>query len=695
MSPRISRIPNAAGSTKTNSHWSRGNIPRLVAPFLLTGCLLLLVLAGCDSTAVQQFAGGIADDRLNGPPAGLTDNPSAEPAPAASPLGAGGEAALREIEEADLVKVVGDRIYVLHRYKGLIIVNASNPDAPTVAGRLELRGQPIEMYVVGDRAYVVLSADMYWAYARPGGGFETDIAIVPPPQPDYTGSRVASIDVSNAANPVLLSKVNLAGYAQQSRRVGNVLYVAGQNLSSLEQPDIGGNPWGMPASYYAVDRGFIASLNIADPNDLRPVAREVFRGGSVEMHVSAEAIYVASMRYDDATARGYTQVQYVDITDPAGAIDLRGAFDVPGFIRNRFFMDDFQGVFRIATEAFGFGTAEVRLFTYSLADVDQIVPLGQTQIIQNESLEAVRFDGARGYAVTFFRTDPLFVIDLSDPANPAVTGELEVPGFSTHIEPRGNRLIAVGIDDTAGRRPAVAYYDVSDPAAPTQLSRVILGPPDTFVDSEAVYEEKAFKIVDALGLIAIPFSHVEFPSGGQPIPPPWSGGSQDDDDDDDGDDDDDRPSRRPDSARPKCINAVQLIDFSDTALTQRGWFDARARVQRVGIIGSRVFAVSDASLQTINIDDRDHPAPAGEAPFLSSAEMDQFGLGCGYWGGPIWIDDGFFPTTPTIDPEALARLLSELLNNSDLCGTVSALPGALLVMGMVGARGRRWRGRKR
>src|SRR6185295_13039132 len=99
--------------------------------------------------------------------------------------------------------------------------------------------------------------------------------------------------------------------------------------------------------------------------------------------------------------------------------------------------------------------------TFDLSDLDNVTPLGQTQIMQNESLEAVRFDGPRGYAVTFFRTDPLFVLDLSDPANPIVAGNLEVPGFSTHIEPRGDRLIAVGIDDTDGQRPAVAYYDVS------------------------------------------------------------------------------------------------------------------------------------------------------------------------------------------------------------------------------------------
>ena len=92
----------------------------------------------------------------------------------------------------------------------------------------------------------------------------------------------------------------------------------------------------------------------------------------------------------------------------------------------------------------------------------------------SKSLRSVRFDGERGYAVTFQQVDPLFVLDLSDPANPLVAGELEVPGYSTHMVPLGDRLVAVGFDDTAGIRPAVALYDVADPSEPRQLERVAL-----------------------------------------------------------------------------------------------------------------------------------------------------------------------------------------------------------------------------
>jgi len=75
--------------------------------------------------------------------------------------------------------------------------------------------------------------------------------------------------------------------------------------------------------------------------------------------------------------------------------------------------------------------------------------------------------------VTFRQTDPLYAVDLSDPAAPTVTGELKVPGYSAYLHPVGDgRLIGVGQDATAQGRTTgvlVQTFDVSDPAAPTQV----------------------------------------------------------------------------------------------------------------------------------------------------------------------------------------------------------------------------------
>lgn len=587
---------------------------------------------GCD---VAQPGNSASGNELAGPDAPATALDTAAQA-------------VREIEEADIIKIVGNTVYALNRYKGLIVIDVSDPDAPAVLGTLELRGRGVEMYVAGSLVFAILSADYYIAYADGG-----DIAVASsgpiPPAPEFDGSQLAIIDVSDPAAPTSRGKINLVGYATSSRRVGDVIYVVGDDFIPYGGPQ--------PHSNGGAHEGFVASVNVADPANIVPVDRKTFSGQSLAIHVSQTTIFAAGRDHDQNNGGSFTHVQVIDISDSAGAIALRGSFDVPGFIRNRFFMDDFNGAFRIATESDGFGFQQARVFTYDLTDLDAVVALGQVDVIQGESLEAVRFDGQKGYVVTFLRVDPLFVVDLRDPAHPVVSGQLEVPGFSTHLEPRGDRLIAIGVDDTNGRRPAVAYYNVADPASPGELGRVVLGPPGSFTGSDAIYDEKAYKIVDELGLIAIPFHHVE-DNGSGPTPVPLGATEQ---------------TAAGSSTGPSCINGVQLVDFNDTALTQRGWFEHRGRVERVGVVGARAFALSQAAFQTVNIDDRDHPLKAGQAEFFDAADLPNYADDCGGYWGPI--DPGF-----DVDPWAgILQLLG------GLCGGTGILPllaiPALLIVG--------------
>lgn len=621
---------------------SAGGLIRLC----LSAAVALLLTGACDAQRLATDGTG-----------GTFSAPAGNPLPQVEADAAG--LAAREIEDADIVKVVGDRVYALNRFKGLIIIDVANPDAPSILGQFDLRGRGVEMYVVGSQVFALLSADYYFPYIEGGPiGASSSIApdVFPPPAPDFDGSQLAIIDVSNPAAPALQGKINLVGFANDSRRVGNVIYVVGRTLIPYEFDSMSGDDH--------VDEGFVASINVADPANIVPVQRETFAGAGLEMHVSESLLSVASRNYDVNSGQSMTRVQLVDITDATGVIDVRGFFNVPGAIRNRFYMDDFGGVFRIATESGGFGFRKVRVFTYDLADLDNVVALGQVEVIQGESLEAVRFDGVKGYVVTFLRVDPLFVVDLSDPTAPSVSGQLEVPGFSTHIEPRGDRLIAIGIDDTDGRRPAVAYYNVEDPTNPTQIGRVVLGPPGSFTESEAVYDEKAFKIVDELGLIAIPFTHYEY--SGDPVPLGGPNGQ----------------GIVRDYYVPQCKSGVQLVDFGDAALSQRGFFEHDGRVERVGVVGSRVFSLSQAGFQTVDITDRDKPAATGSVAFFTPDEMSRFAIGdCGYYfPGPIdpGFGNGFFPWLSLFQ---------------SMCGAMGVLPlvivSAALLSGRSYVRGRR------
>ncbi|MCZ6817123.1 MAG: beta-propeller domain-containing protein, partial [Planctomycetota bacterium] len=195
-------------------------IPNRLATRLLLTCSCLALLAGCDTLLRSNALTGAAG--LNAP--------AASPAPEVSgDSAAGAAAAVREIEEADVVKQVGDKIYILNRLKGFIIVDAADADNPKVVGSTELPGNPVEMFVVDRRAFVVLSAD-----------FGFDLILLPAgsplagaPQPEFNGSQIAIVDIADPTRPTVLGKISLAGFASQSRRVGDVLYVVGRNLPSF------------------------------------------------------------------------------------------------------------------------------------------------------------------------------------------------------------------------------------------------------------------------------------------------------------------------------------------------------------------------------------------------------------------------------------------------------------------------------
>ena len=125
--------------------------------------------------------------------------------------------------------------------------------------------------------------------------------------------------------------------------------------------------------------------------------------------------------------------------------------------------------------------------------------LGVTEIIRS-----VRFMGDVAYVVTFRQTDPLYVIDLSDPRNPRTAGELKIPGFSSYLHPVDDAtLIGIGQAATEEGRPIgtqVSLFDVSDPAAPRRIARRELDGDW----SEAESDHHAVLYWPATGLLALP-----------------------------------------------------------------------------------------------------------------------------------------------------------------------------------------------
>jgi hypothetical protein len=125
-----------------------------------------------------------------------------------------------------------------------------------------------------------------------------------------------------------------------------------------------------------------------------------------------------------------------------------------------------------------------------------------------ERLFGARFMGDRGYVITAEQIDPLFAFDLSDPAHPAVMGEVVMPGFlsylhpvdATHLLGLGQQVVGTGADRTT--QVKLTLLDVGDLLHPVELDTVLVG--EGWAWSESIWDPKAFTWLASRSLAAIP-----------------------------------------------------------------------------------------------------------------------------------------------------------------------------------------------
>ncbi|MEO7804935.1 MAG: beta-propeller domain-containing protein [Actinomycetota bacterium] len=203
-----------------------------------------------------------------------------------------------------------------------------------------------------------------------------------------------------------------------------------------------------------------------------------------------------------------TQIHKFSISQPGAAV-YRSSGEVEGTALNQFSMSEKDGYLRIATtrQQFSEGSQSESFVTVMQDKGDKLVAVGSVgNLGKGEQIYAVRFIGDAGYVVTFRQTDPLYVIDLRDPAHPAIRGELKIPGFSNYLHPVGDHLLlGIGQDgDEQGRVKGlqVSLFDVSDPAKPARLHQKTLG--KGFGSSEAQFDHHAFLYWPKTGLLVVP-----------------------------------------------------------------------------------------------------------------------------------------------------------------------------------------------
>ena len=143
---------------------------------------------------------------------------------------------------------------------------------------------------------------------------------------------------------------------------------------------------------------------------------------------------------------------------------------VSGHLLNNFAMDEYNGYLRVAATIGDWRFRDRMTNNIYVLNKDLNVVGKLTGLEKGERIYAVRFMGDKAYVVTYKETDPLLVIDLKDPKNPKVLGELKIPGYSTYLHPIGNNLfIGIGKDDD--RRLKISLFDISNLENPKEIDK--------------------------------------------------------------------------------------------------------------------------------------------------------------------------------------------------------------------------------
>jgi len=227
----------------------------------------------------------------------------------------------QELEEGDIYRVMGNGYLLnLNWYRGLQIIDATNVTSPKIIGQLQVGGSPVEMYVDGTRA-ILLMNDWYGYQGTPNS---LDIE-------SRQGGTVMLVDISNPTSPQALAQYNVPGYIQTSRYANgatqDALFVAAGQWDWYID-DWGDWQWTLGSTVKSFEVG-ATSMTEKSELDL---------GGFVSaIHAENEVLLVA--REKDWWMTSQSDVSVIDISDNGGTMVERDEVTVNGYIRSQFHMD--------------------------------------------------------------------------------------------------------------------------------------------------------------------------------------------------------------------------------------------------------------------------------------------------------------------------------------------------------------------
>ena len=447
---------------------------------------------------------------------------------------------VENVDEADITKTDGDYIYSLSEDK-VVITDVKDETQIKIASEIKPEDSntiPSDLILYNNKLIVIsekmkYSSSYYYYY-------------------NNRNSTVVTVyDISDREQPKKIKDYQLEQPYYTSRCIDGRLYVISSGYLKEENDEI--------VTYYyedgkQIDPGYknikrIKDIDTTDQTilsmlDLNNINESVKVNSYLmdveNAYVSENNIYLLEEKYDGSYSNpkissifglkgilgvfedddeeydygSYTYIYKFNLLED-GSIQYDKKAKEKGQTINQFSIDEYEGNLRVAL----YNSEGSRIVIFN----DEMKKIGETEkLAEGEKMYSSRFLGDRAYLVTYKTIDPLFVIDLSNPENPQVLGELKIPGYSTYLHPYDeNHLIGIGMQteekvnrDSSGRVRSttatitgmkMALFDVTDVNNPIQISDTIIG--DSRTTSAILTNHKALLFSKEKELLAIPVNN--------------------------------------------------------------------------------------------------------------------------------------------------------------------------------------------
>lgn len=415
--------------------------------------------------------------------------------------------------------------YPIYNSKTIIsTLDVSDKEHPKVVSSHAVDGNYYNSRMIGDVVYVLSTSNVDYsnlivpAILSEAGTIHPDVYRFPNTEDGYNFNTITAVNVSGQ---LINSETFMMGYT-------NSIYVSEKNLYITYQKNMS------PSDYASIQKARffdvvvpllpkeiqdkIKSIQNDSSLDAREKWRQVskilqdtYNGMSKEekdqlFSKMSEAIAEYDSKFQNDARR--TVIHKIALDE--GNLAYVANNDVSGYPLNQFSMDEYSGLFRIATTSETYATHRTILSNNVYVLDDSLKIVGKLEkIAPDERIYSARFMGDKLYLVTFRQMDPFFVIDLSS-GNPKVLGELKIPGFSNYLQPYDDtHIIGIGRDTKESswggveqRGVKISMFDVSDFDKPKETDAIVIG--DSGTHSDAIDNHKALLLDKSKGIISIP-----------------------------------------------------------------------------------------------------------------------------------------------------------------------------------------------